>query len=157
VTYDSEISLHRDKEEIRIIPMPSGHTDGDSIVLFTKDHVASLGDLYFSGMYPIFHPEHGGSLEGYVKNLQWILTQIDDDTKIVPGHGPLSTKTELKKYVEMILASINAVRAEIKAGLTLDQIQQRGLDKKWEPYSHGYRNTNQWLSSIYNSLLPKKR
>jgi hypothetical protein len=79
------------------------------VVFFTKGKVVSMGDLYFSGMYPIFHPEHDGSLDGYVQNIKKVLELIPEDSKIVPGHGPLNNKSELRKYHQMIVASITTV------------------------------------------------
>ena len=152
LTFDQAIALHLDQEEVKVIHLPRGHTDGDSVVFFTQNKIVSMGDLYFSGMYPIFHPEHDGSLEGYVKNIETVLKQISDDYKIVPGHGPLSNKTELERYHQMILASVAVVKREMKAGRTLDQIQKLGLPAKWEPFSHGYSTTDRWIELLYKSI-----
>ena len=56
LTFDQSLDLHLNNEDIRILHLPRGHTDGDSVVFFAHDKVVSLGDLYFAGMYPIFHP-----------------------------------------------------------------------------------------------------
>ncbi len=152
VTFERELKLHLNEDEIRLVHLPRGHTDGDTVVLFTRGNVASLGDLYFSGMYPIFHPEHGGSLTGVVRNLEWVLKETNESTRFVPGHGPLSGRTELLKYHRMILASLAAVRKGMRKGQSLAQIQKVGLAAEWEPFSHGYRSTDQWLASVYESL-----
>ena len=152
LTFDHSLTLNLNGEKIRILHLPHGHTDGDTVVLFTKNNVASLGDLYFSGMYPIFHPEHDGSLYGYIKNIEMILKLIPDDCKIVSGHGPLTTKAEFKKYHQMILASVATVKKGIQAGRTLEQIQQAGLARKWEPFSHGYVTTEKWIAMLYNQV-----
>ena len=92
LTFENSISLHLDDEEARVVHFPNGHTDGDSVVFFEKENVVCMGDLYFAGMYPIFHPEHHGSLTGYIKNIESVLKQITEDYKVVPGHGPLSIR-----------------------------------------------------------------
>ena len=155
LTFDESVTLHVNDAEIEAIHYPHGHTDGDTVVFFNEGKVVSLGDLYFAGLYPIFHPEHKGSLSDYVRNVESIIKRIPKDAQVVPGHGPLSNRSELEAYHRMIVASIAVVRAGIKEGLTLDQIQKAGLPKEWEPYSHGYRTTEQWLSSIYESLQSK--
>jgi glyoxylase-like metal-dependent hydrolase (beta-lactamase superfamily II) len=154
LTYDQSLTLHLNEEDILITHYPCGHTDGDSVVFFKQAKVVSLGDLYFSGMYPIFHPEHNGSLEGYVRNLDLILKQIPNDAVIVPGHGPKTNKMELTKYYLMIVDSMEIVRGEIRAGLTLEQIQKAGLPAKWEAFSHGYLTTSNWLALLYRNLKP---
>jgi glyoxylase-like metal-dependent hydrolase (beta-lactamase superfamily II) len=103
-------------------------------------------------MYPIFHPEHHGSLTGYIKNIESVLKQITEDYKVVPGHGPLSTKSELEKYHQMILASIASVRAGMKNGESLEEIQKAGLPSEWESFSHGYLSTDKWISLLYNNI-----
>jgi len=152
LTFEQTLFLYVNGEDIQILHLPDGHTDGDTVVFFPRNKVASLGDLYFSGMYPIFHPEHNGSLGGYAKNIEKILKQLPDDCKIVAGHGPLSTKAELAKYHRMILASIATVKKGIKSGLTLEQIQKAGLAPEWEPFSHGYVTTDRWIAMVYGSL-----
>jgi glyoxylase-like metal-dependent hydrolase (beta-lactamase superfamily II) len=152
VTFEKELTLHFNQDEVRIIHFPNGHTDGDSVVIFFRGKVVSMGDLYFAGMYPIFHPEHEGSLANYVRSIELVLSQIPDDAKIVPGHGPVTDKAALEKYRRMTRASIETVRTGIRRGLSLAQIQKAGLAPEWEPFSHGYRNTDQWLESIYRGL-----
>lgn len=155
LTFAKDLVLHFNSDQINLVHLNRGHTDGDTVVFFMQDNVVSMGDLYFAGMYPIFHPEHQGSLDGYIQNLSEIIKQIPDDCKIVPGHGPLSTKSELIRYYNMILASVSTVKNGIKAGHTLEKIQKTGLDSQWEAFSHGYLATEKWLELIYKSLKNK--
>lgn len=152
ITFDDSLTLHINGEEVKLVHLNHGHTDGDTIVFFQKGKVVSMGDLYFSGMYPIFHPEHDGSLVGYAQNIAKVLRLIPDDFKIVSGHGPLSNKTELEKYYKMILASMESVKKGIKEGQTLEQIQKNGLAPEWESFSHGYLTTDRWIALIYQEL-----
>lgn len=152
LTFDQSLSLHLNGEDIQAQHLPHGHTDGDTVVLFSEGKVASVGDLYFSGMYPIFHIEHDGSLDGYIKNIDLLIKQLPDDCKIVPGHGPLSTKAEFIKYRNMIVASVSTVKKGIRSGKTLEQFQKAGLASEWEPFSHGYVTTDRWIAMIYATL-----
>ena len=156
LTFDNAISLHLNDGDVEVVHYPGGHTDGDSVVFFGKENVVSLGDLYFAGMYPIFHPEHLGTLAGYLRTLRQILKRLPDDAQIVPGHGTLSDKAALERYKKMIEASIAVVIEGRKMKLTLEQIQEKGLPREWEPFSHGYRTTAQWLEVVYKSLKDVK-
>ncbi len=152
LTFDESFTLHLNNEDIRILHLPHGHTDGDSIVFFDKNKVISMGDLYFSGMYPIFHVEHDGSLDGFVEDIKLVLRQIPEDSKIVPGHGPLSTKAELQDYCDMIETSVKFMKRELKKEHSLEQIQKMEVPSKLQPFSHGYINTNQWLALVYKGI-----
>lgn len=152
LTFENQITLYLNGETVHLLHLPHGHTDGDTVIFFQKNKVASLGDLYFSGMYPIFHLEHKGSLEGYIHNIEIVLKRLPEDGKIVPGHGPLSTKAELKRYHQMILASVATVKRGIKSKKTLEQIKSAGLDPEWESYGRGYVTTDGWIAMIYKAL-----
>jgi len=155
ITYEHSLTLHYNGEDIKILHLPRGHTDGDTVVFFPKSKVVSMGDLYFSGMYPIFHLEHNGSLAGYLKNAEEVWHQIPFDGKIVPGHGPVSTRAELRRFLDMIHASIAAVKRGMQAGKSLREIQRAGLEAKWEPFSHGYLTTDRWLDLVYQAVREK--
>lgn len=152
LTFAQELILHQNETQVRVVHFPHGHTDGDAVVFFNQGKVVSMGDLYFSGMFPIFHPEHKGGLKNLIQNLKLILAQIPTDSKIVPGHGPLSNKEELKKYVQMIILSRQTVKDAMKKGLTLEQIQKAGLPSFCEPFSHGYANSDRFIEMIYKDL-----
>jgi glyoxylase-like metal-dependent hydrolase (beta-lactamase superfamily II) len=152
LTFDQLLSLHFNGEEVQMVHFPGGHTDGDTAVFFEKGKVASLGDLYFAGMYPIFHPEHQGRLKSYVDNIGAIIQRLPNNAQIVPGHGPLSNKKELERYHQMMMSSIATVQSGIRKKMTLEQIQKQGLPSEWASFSHGYRTTHQWIESIYQSI-----
>ena len=152
LTFEESLTVHLNNDDIRILHLPHGHTDGDSIVFFNKNKVISMGDLYFSGMYPIFHVEHDGSLDGFIEDIKMVLKQAPDDAKIVPGHGPLSTKAELQKYCDMIETTVEFMKRELKKGHSLEQIQKIEVPSELQSFSHGYLNTNQWLALVYKGI-----
>jgi cyclase len=152
LTFDQSVVLHFNDEDVKVMHLPQGHTDGDSIVFFPKAKVVSLGDLYFSGMYPIFHPEHGGSLMGYIRNIKEVLSEISADYRIIPGHGPVTGRGEFEKYYQMILDSVAIVKEAARTNHSLAEIQKLGLPRKWESFSHGYLTTDQWIALLYKRL-----
>src|SRR6185295_7814703 len=111
LTIDAEITLNVGNDPVQVRPLPGGHTDGDVVVLLPKSHVAVLGDDLFAGMFPIVHPEHGGSLLALREHLRRLRLDLPADTIIVPGHGPLATRDDLDRLLAMLDASIDYVRA----------------------------------------------
>ena len=118
VTFDESLSIHFNGEEIKVIHYPTGHTDGDSVIFFTKSNVVHMGDHMFSGLFPFIDLLTGGDVEGYTKNVAAILAKIPVSAKIIPGHGPLSGVKELKNFHEMLSRTTAIVRKQIQAGKT---------------------------------------
>src|SRR5687767_10399330 len=112
ITFDQSLTVHFNGEEIRAIHFPQGHTDGDSIIFFTKSNVVHLGDDFFSGSFPFVDLDSGGSVEGLTKNIAELITKIPADAKLIPGHGPISTLDDLKAYHRMLIETSGIVRSE---------------------------------------------
>jgi glyoxylase-like metal-dependent hydrolase (beta-lactamase superfamily II) len=153
VTYAEGLKLHLNGEEVRVIHMPAAHTDGDSIIHWTKSNVIHMGDLFFFGMsFPFVDGGSGGNVRGVVAAADKALAIADDQTKIIPGHGKVATKADLKKYRDMIAEIIAKVEAGIKAGKTLDQIKAErpadgyGVDPK------GFINADRFVETVYSMV-----
>jgi glyoxylase-like metal-dependent hydrolase (beta-lactamase superfamily II) len=122
ITFSHEMTLHLNGEEVYVFHTQPAHTDGDAIIYFRKANVIHLGDLYFAGMYPFIDTSSGGSVNEVITVLHQLLAMMDDSTKVIPGHGPLSNKAELKVYVAMLTTLRDRVSQQIKAGKTLEEI-----------------------------------
>jgi glyoxylase-like metal-dependent hydrolase (beta-lactamase superfamily II) len=135
VTFAQSVSFHLNGDEIRAIHMPNAHTDGDAIVHFVKNNVMHMGDIFFNGMYPFIDDATGGSVEGVIAACDKVAPMIDDQTKVIPGHGPLSNKAELKAYRDMLVTVSGRVKDMIKQGRKIDEITAanltKDLDEKW--------------------------
>ena len=156
ITFDQSLSVHFNGEEIRVLHFPHGHTDGDAIIFFTRSNVVHMGDDFFSGMFPFIDLDSGGDVEGYVKNVGEVITKVSADVKIIPGHGPLSTIDDLKRFHRMLLETTDIVRRKIAAKKTLDQIKAEGLPDEWKSWGTGFINTDRWLETVYRGLSVKK-
>jgi glyoxylase-like metal-dependent hydrolase (beta-lactamase superfamily II) len=110
ITFDKSLTVHFNDEEIRAIHYPNGHTDGDSVIFFTKSNVVHLGDDFFVARFPFVDLDSGGSVEGLTKNIGDIIAKLPADVKIIPGHGPLSTLDDLKSYHQMLIKTTDIVR-----------------------------------------------
>jgi cyclase len=122
VTFDSAVSFHLNGEDIRAIHMPHAHTDGDAIVHFIRSDVIHMGDVQFNGMYPFIDTDSGGSVEGVIAACDKVLAIAGEKTKIIPGHGPLSNKQELKAYRDMLGVVSGRVKALAAQGKKVEEI-----------------------------------
>ncbi len=111
VTFTNDISFHLNGEDIRIFHVPRAHTDGDAIVHFTGSDVIHMGDTYFNGLYPFIDYSSAGRVEGMIAAADKVLGMAGEKTKIIPGHGPLSNKAELKAYRDMLATIRPSARA----------------------------------------------
>lgn len=152
VTYDMAASVHFNGEEVRVVHYPAGHTDGDSIILFTKSNVMHMGDAFFAGMFPFIDLDNGGDVEGLARNIADVIAKAPAGVKIIPGHGPVSTVEDLKTYHAMLQETTEIVRGRIAAGKTLEQVKAEGLPEKWKSWSWNFINTDMWLEIVYKSL-----
>jgi len=151
ITFDHSVSIHFNGERIEVLHVPSGHTDGDSIIFFTGSNVVHMGDQMFSGLFPFVDTEGGGSLKGYTDNVAAVIARVPDDVKVIPGHGPISTIKELKEFHGMLIETAAIVEKKIKAGATLDTIKAEGLPG-WESWSWQFISTERWIESLHASL-----
>lgn len=152
VTFEESVSVHFNGEEIELVHLPAGHTDGDSAIFFRGSNVAHLGDHYFAGRFPFVDLESGGSVEGMARNIGTVLGMIDEDTKIVPGHGPLSSKSDLETYHRMLVDTIDTVKTAKAAGRSLEEIQKAGFSDAWDDWGAGFINAAVWAQTIFASL-----
>jgi len=155
VTFDESLSVWFNGEEIRVLHYPMGHTDGDSVILFTKSNVVHMGDDFFAGRFPFVDLDSGGDVEGLAKNIEQILKTLPPGVKLIPGHGPVSTIDGLKTYQRMLTESIAFVRSRVTAGKTLDQIQAEGLPAEWKSWAWEFISEKDWLGIVHRSVTKK--
>ena len=152
ITFDQSVSVHFNGDEIRVLHFPHGHTDGDAIIFFTSSNVVHMGDDFFNGMFPFVDIDSGGDVAGYVKNVGDVLGKLPAGAKIIPGHGPLATADDLKKFHDMLVTTTGIVQQKIKAGKTLEQIKTEGLPDEWKSWGEGFIKTDRWIETIYRSF-----
>jgi cyclase len=155
VTFNQSLSVHFNGEEIRVIHFPQGHTDGDSVIFFTKSNVVHLGDDFFANRFPFVDLESGGSVAGLIKNIADIMAKLPADVKLIPGHGPISTIDDLKSYHHMLLTTTDYVRKKMTAKKSLAEIKKEGLPEEWKSWGTGFIKTDLWLEIIYKSYSAK--
>ena len=153
ITFSETATFYRNGHEIHIFHPDNAHTDGDAIVFFRDVNVVHMGDVMFSGLYPYVDVGSGGNLNGYIAALETANGMVDAETKIIPGHGPLSSKTELEASIAMLKDVRNRVQALIDDGLTEDQVVAAApladLDATW---SWNFINGERMTRAAYQSL-----
>src|SRR4029079_2199295 len=118
VTFQDKVSVHLNGEEIRALHFPSGHTDGDVVIYFTKSNVVHMGDDFVTYGFPFVDLTSGGSVEGMIAAMEPVSAQLPADVKVIPGHGPISTLDDVRRYVNMLKETLAVVEKGIKAGKT---------------------------------------
>jgi len=146
------MSLYFNGEEIRLTHLPAGHTDGDTLVHFMGSNVLHMGDHFFVDVFPFIDLNGGGSVEGFLTNIEKVLQTLPQGTKIIPGHGPLAGREELERFVATVRESVSLVRAKREAGKTLAQVKAEGMPEKFKPWGAGFINQDTWLETVFTSL-----
>lgn len=156
ITYDQGLSLFFNGEEIQVTHLPGGHTDGDSIVYFTGSNVMHMGDLFTGDKYPYIDLASGGSLEGYLRNVEQVLQTLPAGVKLIPGHGAISGREQLETFAGMLRDTVALVKGKLAAGKTLEQVKAEGMPEKYKSWGEGFLKHEQWLEIAYLSLSGQK-
>jgi glyoxylase-like metal-dependent hydrolase (beta-lactamase superfamily II) len=152
LTFDRDVTLQFNGEEIRVVHLAAGHTDGDSVVWFTDSNVVHTGDLFFAGHFPFVDLESGGTVDGFIAGVDAILARLPEGAKIIPGHGPLSARKDLEAYRTMLADSRDLVRAWKKRGLTLEQAKAEGMPDKYAGFAWEYMSAEGWIDTLWQSV-----
>lgn len=155
ITYSQTMSLHFNGEEVRLLHLPNGHTDGDTIVFFENAKVVHLGDDFFNGFFPFVDIDSGGSVQGTINNIAALINQIPPDAKLIPGHGALATLDDLKAFHQALVDTSNIIQDAMKKGTSLDEIKKAGLPEKYKTWGSGFIKTDMWIDIVYRSYSKK--
>ena len=156
ITFDHDVTVHLNGEDIRALYFPAGHTDGDSIIFFPKSNVVHMGDDFVTYGFPFIDVDAGGSINGMIDGVEKVIAQVPPDVKIIPGHGPVSSIDDVKAYLTMLKGARDVVAQALKDGKTLDQMKQAKLLEPWKKYSGDFVNQDVFLETLYNSLTGQK-
>jgi cyclase len=156
VTFDHDVTVHLNGEDIRALFFPAGHTDGDSIIFFPKSNVVHMGDDFVTYGFPFIDVDSGGSINGMIDAVDHVIAQLPPDVKVIPGHGPISSLDDVRAYATMLKATREVAEKAIKEGKTLDQMKQAKLLDPWKKYSGDFINQDVFLETLYNSLTGQK-
>jgi cyclase len=153
-TFSNEMHLYLNGENVRIFKVPPAHTDGDVYVYFPVSDVLHMGDVFRTTGYPLFDVGNGGSARGTIEALDVALALAGPNTKMVPGHGDVSTAADVREMRDMIAEVISRVVPLIEQGMTLEQViaaaPTADLDERWG-------SPERFLPGLYESLAEAAR
>ncbi len=153
VTFSEGISFHINGDTVRVIHVSHAHTDGDSFIVFEKANVIHTGDIMFNGFYPFIDVDHGGSLPGTIQGVDKILSFADDETVIIPGHGPLGNKVQLQQYREMLWTAYGRLKKLKEDGKTALKAADLEPLVDLEPiWGDGMFSGDEWIELIYPGI-----
>src|SRR5205807_1621728 len=152
ITFEHDVTVHLNGEDIRALHFPSGHTDGDSIIFFPKNNVVHMGDDFVRYGFPFIDVSSGGGVEGMIAATEKVAAELPADVRVIPGHGALSNMEDLKAFTKMLKETSAVVEKALGGRKTLDQMKQEKILAPWEKFSGGYINSDALIETLYNSL-----
>lgn len=156
ITFDHDVTVHLNGEDIRALHFPSGHTDGDSIIFFPKSNVVHMGDDFVRYGFPFIDLASGGSVDGMIAAMQEVIPKLPPDVEVIPGHGNISNLDDVREYVKMLIETRAAVEKGIKQGKTLDQLKQEKVLDPWKKWNGDFITTDTFTETLFNDLTGKK-
>lgn len=153
VTFNDATTFHMNGQTIHVFHAAGAHTDGDTMIHFREANVIHMSDTYFNGFYPFIDVASGGSLEGTLAAVDMVLALADDNTTIIPGHGPVSNRAELVSYRNMLIGVRDGMMALIADGKSVEEVvaaqPTAALDPKW---GGGFLNPERFVRIMYAAL-----
>ncbi len=150
VTFNETVTFYMNDEEIHAFHVTRAHTDGDAIIHFRRANVIHMGDTFFNGRYPFIDIGSGGSVDGVIAAADQVLAIANEQTKIIPGHGPLATRDELREYRDMLAGTRERVASLVAQGRTLEQVMAAGVTAPWDGRFSG--DSQRFVRYLYQEL-----
>ena len=148
ITFNDRATVHLNGEDIRAIHFPNGHTDGDSVIFFPKSNVVHMGDDFVTYGFPFVDVQSGGSVSGMIAGVEKVLTMIPPDVKIIPGHGPISTPNDVRKFVDMLKDTRALVAKAAAEGKTAEQMKSDHVLSNYADLGKGFIKTDAWIDLL---------
>ena len=153
ITFADGITFHWNDDTVKVEHVATAHTDGDAVIYFTEANVVHTGDLYFNGFYPFIDASSGGGMAGVIAGVAAMIERIDERTRIIPGHGPLSNKAELQAYHDMLASVYRKIKALKDQGKTRGQVvaakPTADFDAAW---GKGFLAPDRWVGIVYEAI-----
>jgi len=161
-TFSDELTLHTSAGDMHAIHFPHGHTNTDSIILFPESKVVQTGDTFVNWEVPGFpaidqDTDGSGGVEGEIAIAEYILAHAPDDVKIIPGHGILASKADLRKELAVLKDTSAAVQLGIRQGKSLEQLKEDKAFTKWDYLNESHHiQSDVYFERLYKDLSKSK-
>jgi glyoxylase-like metal-dependent hydrolase (beta-lactamase superfamily II) len=160
ITFSEDLTFHFNGDKIYVFHVHNAHTDGDAMVYFMDSNVLHTGDVFFNGKYPFIDTENGGSLSGTINGLEKALQAINEDTKIIPGHGNVGTYKDLQNTMEMLNTIYKRVYTQyVNKKTEAEVIAMADLTKEFDSqgYGEGFIKTDAFLKMVYGEVANERK
>lgn len=153
LTFTDELTFHVNGQQANVIHVAQAHTDGDAIIHFPGVNVLHTGDVMFNGLFPFIDLDSGGSLAGYIAAQTSLIEMSDEETRIIPGHGPLANRADLVRARDMLVDAEARVQALLDQGLSAEEIQQANpLADYHDDWNWGFITTERMTATLIRAL-----
>ncbi|AQQ66844.1 MBL fold metallo-hydrolase [Microbulbifer agarilyticus] len=153
ITFTDATTFYWNGDEVRVQHVGPAHTDGDSIIHFKNANVVHMGDTFFNGSYPYIDISAGGVLDGVIENARKVIEMSDDNTRIIPGHGPLTDKKGLQSYHDLLVKLKGNIKALVDKGMSKEEVIAANPTKEFdEKYGQGFMKPDVWTGIVYDSI-----
>ena len=146
VTYSESITIHLNGDEVHAFPVPPAHTDGDSYIHFRDADVLHLGDVFRTTGFPYIDLANGGTLDGTIAALGVAIGMAGPNTKIIPGHGAVSTRDDVIEFRDMILDVKGRVAELVDEGMSFDEV---AAARPTADYEEKWGDPERFLRGVY--------
>lgn len=154
ITFADKLNVHINDEDIELIHFDPGHTDGDVIVHFKKADVYHMGDMFVTYGYPFIDVASGGSVNGMISTLDKVLALMDDKAKVIPGHGELSTKADVKMFRDRLADIRDQVAVALKKGKKKEELANLGITDKYDAeWGKGFLKGKDFVMLVADNLV----
>ena len=140
-------------EKIEYTPFPPSHTDGDACLFFPGPNVLHTGDLFFNGRYPYIDYSTGGWIGGMAAAAGALLQVGDAQTRIIPGHGAMASKADLRTCRDMLATIDDRLSAMVKQGKTVDEAVAAAPTRDFDAWAGGAGSAGRFVRMAYTSIL----
>ncbi len=153
ITYNDRMTIYPDPAtSMHLLHVDPSHTDGDTYVYLPEQNIIHMGDNFVNG-YPFIDVASGGDIDGLIRNLNMALFIVNDQTKIIPGHGPVMGRSDLLEFRDMVLTIRTRVKQAKDAGKSLEEVRQMGLSSEWDASrGQGFINAERLLGAVYETV-----
>ena len=161
ITFSDSLTIHEKDEEIKIFYVKNAHTDTDAFIEFKNENIFHTGDVFVRYGFPFIDENNGGNIFGIIKSVDDLISRIDNTTKIIPGHGPISYKKDLILYRNNLQLIVDRIREGILNNLSVEQVIQNdplkdinwNIDIDWNTgFSDNSLKAGQNISKVYKMI-----
>jgi cyclase len=153
ISFSEKLNLYLNQEDIELLHTDPAHTDGDVVVHFKKANVYHMGDMFVTYGYPYIDYSNGGSINGFISSLDKFLAMMDDNTKVIPGHGELCSKADVKKFRDRLAEIRDEVAANFKKGKKAEDVTGLPIATKYDAeWGKGFTKGKDFVLQIAENL-----